>query len=204
MILRFNRTIALSSIAWSRDNGDTNEAACGGTCTDRSLGNYTFQYTLAANPATLVVGSTNPTNGWATIATAQYLSAQPGFTPYLRHRFNLTANGNPIFATGIRLRPPVSSTLDEIEINSPVLTNFDAAFGMELTATDILPPPPKLAFNEISAASSSTFWVEIINYGDTPVDLSGVQIVRSGNGSPSYVFAAQTLGAAHKSRFRGH
>ena len=36
----------------------------------------------------------------------------------------------------------------------PPLTQFDAAFGLELTSTEILPPPPKLAFNEVSAASS--------------------------------------------------
>jgi len=194
IVVRFNQTIPISSIAWSRDNGDTAEAACGGTCTDRSLGNYTFQYTLVTNPAIVTIGSVNPSNGWATIATAQYLSAQPGFTPYLRHRFDFVRNnGAPLLATGVRLRPTNTNTIDEIEVNPPTALNFDAVFGMELTATDVLPPPPKLALNEISGASTSAFWLAVINYGETAVDLAGVQVVRTGSGSPSYTFPAQTL-----------
>jgi len=193
VVLRFNQTIPISSIAWSRDNGDTNDAVCGGTCTDRALGNFTFQYTLHTNPAAITGNNSNPTNGWVTIGTMQYLSAQPGFAPHLRHRFDFVlTNGQPILATGIRLRPSVTNTIDEIEINPPAVGTFDAVFGMELAAIEILPPPPKLAFNEISGASSNAFWLEIINYGDAPVELAGVEIVRSG-GSLSYRFPAQTL-----------
>ena len=191
VILRFNQVIPISSIAWSRDNGDTNDPACGGTCTDRTLGNYTFQYTLNADPASITSNSSNPTNGWTTIATIQYLSAQPGFTPHLRHRFDFTAtNGQPILATGIRFRPAVSSSIDEIEINPPTVPNFDAAFGLELTVTDILPPPPRLAFNEISAAANAGFWVEIINTGPAAVDLAGIEI---GRGATRFSFPAQSL-----------
>jgi len=194
IILRFNQTLAISSIAWSRDNGNATEAACGGTCADRSLGNYTFQYTLATNPAVLVANSANPSNGWSTIATVQYLSVQPGFTPALRHRFDFAStNGNPILATGIRFRPGPSNTLDEIEINPPAVANFDAAFGLELTATDVLAPPPRLAFNELAAGTNAGFWLEVINYGDASVDLAGVQIVRSTSGSPGYTFGSQLL-----------
>ena len=194
VVLRFNRTLPISSIAWSRDNGDTNETACGGTCTDRAMGNYTFQYTLVTNPATLTTASSNPSNGWATIATVQYFSPQPGFTPHLRHRFDFAAtNGNPILATGVRLRLAVTNSLDEIEINPPAVTNFDAVFGLELTATDLLPPPPKLAFNELAPASAADFWLEIINRGDTPAELNGVTIQRTAGGLPTYVFPPQTL-----------
>ncbi len=192
VIIRFNQTISVSSIAWSRDNGDTNDAACGGTCTDRVLGNYTFQYTLHTNPAAIANSSSNPTNGWTTIATVQYLSAQPGFTPHLRHRFDfLATNGQPLLATGIRLRPAVTNTIDEIEINPPAVPNSDAVFGLELTTTDILPPPPRLSFNEISAASSNSFWLEIINHGNTTVDLAGIEI--TGGGTNGFSFAAQSL-----------
>jgi len=194
VIIRFNQTLQINSIAWSRDNGDTNEAACGGTCADRALGNYSFQYTMATNPAVVTLNSTNPTNGWATVATVQFLSAQPGFRPHLRHRFDFAStSGRPILATGVRLRPPTASTLDEIEINPPVLSTFDAVFGLELTSTDILPPPPKLVFNEISAASASAFWLEIMNRGDTPIDLGGMEIVRSGAGAGAYSFSPETL-----------
>ena len=182
IVFRFNRTIPVSSIAWSRDNGDATDGACAdGACTDRAIGNYTFQYTLNTNPAAITANSTNPTNGWVTLATVQYLSRQPNFAPHLRHRFDFVAtNGLPILATGIRLRPNVTNTIDEIEINPPAVPDFDAAFGLELAATDILPPPPKLVFNEISAASSNAFWLEIINRGDSAVELGGVEIVRGG------------------------
>ncbi len=194
VILRFNQTIPLSSIAWSRDNGDTNDVACGGTCTDRTLGNYTFQYTLVTNPAAISNNATSPSNGWTTIATVQFLSAQPGFTPYLRHRFDFVAtNGQPILATGLRLRPAVSNTIDEIEINPPAVPTFDAVFGLELTATDVLPPLPKLAFNEVSAASSNSFWLEIINHGSTAVELAGVEV--TSGGTNGFVFAPQSLGS---------
>src|SRR5262249_42110579 len=167
VILRFNQIIPLNSIAWGRDNGDTNEAACGGTCLDRSLGNYTIQYTLASDPAVVVLSSIDPSNAWTTVATVQYLSAQSGFTPSLRHRFDFRANdGHPLLATGVRFRPSVSNTIDEIEINPPTVATFDAAFGLELNSIEILPPPPSLAFNEVSAASGNNFWLEIINYGN--------------------------------------
>lgn len=192
VVLRFNRTLPLSSLAWGRDNGNTNEADCtDGACLDRVLGNYTFQYTLHTNPAAITLNSSNPTNGWTTLATVQYLSAQPGFVPHLRHRFDVArTNGQPLFATGLRFRPSTTTTIDELEINPPAAAAFDAAFGLELTAQEILPPPPRLGFNEISAASSNDFRVEIINYGDTPVELGGAGITRGGT---RFVFPAQTL-----------
>ena len=124
----------------------------------------------------------------------QYLSTQPGFSPHLRHRFNITAtSGAALLATGIRLRMPITNSIDELEVNTPAADTFDAAFGMELTGTDILPPAPKLAFNEVSAANANPFWFEIINYGDAEVDLLGVQVLRSGTGSAVYNFPSQIL-----------
>jgi hypothetical protein len=193
IVLRFNQAMPVSSIAWSRDNGDATDAGCvGGGCTDRSLGNYTFQYTLVANPAAVVNSSANPSNGWTTLATVQYLSAQPGFSPHLRHRFDFLRSNAVIMATGIRLRPAASNTIDEIEINPPVAASFDAVFGLELATQEILPPPPQLVFNEVAGASSTGFWLEIMNAGDTPAELGGVRIVRSG-ASPGYQFAPQIL-----------
>src|SRR6185503_2467044 len=99
-ILRFNQTQLVTNIAWSRDNGDTNDLGCpNGTCTDRALGNYILQYTLHPDPATILTTSADPTNGWVTISTIPYLSQQPGFTPHLRHRFTFArTNGTPIVA----------------------------------------------------------------------------------------------------------
>ncbi len=193
VVLRFNRTQPISSIAWSRDNGDATDALCaGGTCLDRALGSYLFQYTLHTNPAAITANSANPSNGWTSIATVQYLGAQPNFAPHLRHRFDFAAtNGQAILATGLRFRPTVTNTIDEIEINPPAVLAFDAAFGLELAATDILPPPPTLAFNEISGASSNAFWLEVINHGDAAVNLGGIEVARGGG--TNFLFAPQLL-----------
>jgi hypothetical protein len=186
VVIRFNQTIVVSSIAWSRDNGDISEAGCAnGTCTDRTMGNYTFQYTLAPNPAAVTANSSNPTNGWSTIATVAYLSAQPGFSPHLRHRFDFSNNNGPIYATGIRFRPTTTNTVDEVEINPPAVAAFDAAFGLELSMQEVLPPPPQLVFNEIAAGNATNFWVEILNAGDTAASLTGMEIV-AGSGLAPY------------------
>ncbi len=193
IVLRFNQVIPVSSVAWGRDNGDATEAGCtGGNCTDRVLGNYTFQYTLNTNPAAITLNSSNPTNGWVTIATVQYLSAQPGFTPHLRHRFDFTNQNGPILATGVRLR--ATNTIDEVEINPPAAAAFDVAFGAEVVGQDIQPPPPRLVFNEVSGASPTNFWLEIFNAGLEAVPLAGVQIA-AGNALAPFTFPSGTLPA---------
>jgi hypothetical protein len=192
--LNFKRQIGVLSVAWSRDNGDTTESECGGTCTDGSLGNYTLQYTLAADPATLTATGSNPTNSWTTLATIQHLSVQPGFTPSLRHRFALaTTSGLPIQATAIRLRVPAGASVDELEVNTPSLSSSDAVFGIEVAAAPILPPPPALRFNEVSDARRSGFWLELINVGEAAVSLDGVEIVRSGGTPGRFVGSADSI-----------
>ena len=52
-------------------------------------------------------------------------------------------------------------------------------------------PVPPLAFNEVSAASGSNFWVEISNTGQTSVELAGVEIFRSAG--TGYRFPAGVL-----------
>ena len=53
----------------------------------------------------------------------------PDFNPHLRHRFDVSASGAPIEATGLRIKvPDANSDIDEIEVNTaatapaPVLT----------------------------------------------------------------------------------
>ena len=76
--------------------------------------------------------------GYVTYSTA----APPFFTPYLRHRFDLSAGGLPIDATGIRIKVGSGSTdIDEIEIN-----------------TSTAPPPPPGPVGINPAAGYSIAW----------------------------------------------
>jgi hypothetical protein len=115
--------VNISSLAWGRDNGDTTEGGCGGTCTDRSLGTYTLQVTRVASPAVDTPDTGDAATGWETVGTVQYLrEAAPGFHPSVRHSFLLAQNGQPIAATGLRVK--VSSgelALDELEVNPTTL-----------------------------------------------------------------------------------
>jgi hypothetical protein len=107
------------SIAWGRDNGDATEAACGGTCTDRALGLYTLQFTLVPGAGVGTPETGDAGTGWQTLGTVEYKAAYLGtFTPYLRHRFDVTQNGAPIVVSAIRVKVPNNqSDIDELEIN---------------------------------------------------------------------------------------
>ncbi|MBI2929016.1 MAG: lamin tail domain-containing protein, partial [Verrucomicrobia bacterium] len=87
-----------------------------------------------------------------------------------------------------------------VEVHQRATDSSDIVFGLELSERRILGTVTNapgaallpLAFNEISQASDALFWLEIINTGDSPVDLAGVQVVRSGGGL-SYEFPSQAL-----------
>jgi hypothetical protein len=116
--------LLLRNIAWGRDNGDTGEAACGGTCTDRALGVYVLQITTVPNPGVATPEACGPTpeGGWITIGTFNYKANNAAvFNSYLRHRFDVLQNGAPIAATGLRIKVPNNqSDIDEIEVNANV------------------------------------------------------------------------------------
>ncbi len=118
--LSFGQTVAVSSIAWGRDNADATEPACGGTCMDRCVGIYTLQVTRAANPDAWTAETGDAATGWATIGTVEYLAGAdtPFFGAYLRHRFDVAAGGSPIQATGLRIKVSNNTmAIDEIEVN---------------------------------------------------------------------------------------
>ena len=178
--VKFNKTVQVSSVAWSRDNGDTTEAGCGGTCTDRCIGIYTLQVTTVASPTTNTVETGDPATGWITIATVNYkAAAAPAFRPSMRHRFDVSLNGQPIPATAFRLKVSDGGTdIDEIEINptaqvvAPPVTDLIAiqsASGFSLTwdgndgefaSGDAIAPAPSnaaLATNGSIAFGSSQY-----------------------------------------------
>ena len=118
--------ISISSIAWGRDNGTdiTSDPVenCGGQCTDRSLGIYTLYHTQVALPDLTTSITGIATTGWRKIGTFEYTgigndSILGGlFTPYFRHEYQLSFNGQAILATGFRLDTPVGAAIDEIEL----------------------------------------------------------------------------------------
>lgn len=59
----------------------------------------------------------------------------------------------------------------------------DAAFALELSVDEtILPPPPvKIGFNEVVGAGSPLFWFELINHGETSIDLSNYHVILRGD-----------------------
>jgi hypothetical protein len=121
--IKFPAIAGISSIAWSRDNGDTTEGRCGGTCMDRVLGIYTLQVTTLAAPGVDTQETGDPATGWITIGTIEYVaSAPPSLNLSRRHRFEVSANGSPIQATALRIKVPLTSfgtqtDIDEIEVN---------------------------------------------------------------------------------------
>lgn len=134
--LRFSSSLNVSSIAWSRDNGDTTESACSGTCKDRAVGIYTLQFTTVASPDASTPDTGDAATGWANIGTVQYLAGtdDASFSAYLRHRFDVAQGGSPIAATGIRIKvPDATADIDEIEVNpipdpTPSISNFIEIF----------------------------------------------------------------------------
>jgi hypothetical protein len=118
----FDGPVEMDSVAWGRDNGNDTNDCCGGQATDRSMGLYTLQYTRLPNATAGTPETGDPTTGWATIGTADYRLSEPGvFDPFLRHQFTVRQNGNPIVATGFRIRPPqtglaLGTAIDEIEV----------------------------------------------------------------------------------------
>ncbi len=119
-------TTAVQSIAFGRDNGESNPS--GGAYVDRwGPGVYTLQYTQVASP-----DGTTADADWTDIGTLDYQGAGgAGFDkPWLRHRYNFDA----VDATGIRLMVADTAVcIDEVELYA--------------AAGDIViqPPPPPLA-----------------------------------------------------------
>ncbi|MCA9167339.1 MAG: PEP-CTERM sorting domain-containing protein [Planctomycetales bacterium] len=120
--VRLAEATSIGSIAWSRDNGNDLNDACGGQCTDRSTGLYTIQYTSVADPDADTPDTGSATTGWQTLGTVDYKFSDDDFTSYLRHQFEIgDENGNGLLATGIRLLVPQTgigggTAIDELEL----------------------------------------------------------------------------------------
>jgi hypothetical protein len=112
--IQLTNTVALTGIAWGRDNS--------GASQDRCLGTYTLQVSTNAS------FTTNAAD-WITLGTITYTNTAAGFSPWLRHRYSLArTNAGQVLARNVRLLVPNSgvgagTAIDEIELfRSPVTT----------------------------------------------------------------------------------
>ena len=113
--IQLSNTVALTGIAWGRDNT--------GGSQDRCLGTYTLQISTNASFTTNV-------SAWTTVGTITYNGSAAGFSPWLRHRYQLASTtGAQIVATGVRLLVPSSglatgTDIDELELFRSSVTNI--------------------------------------------------------------------------------
>ncbi len=117
----------LTGFAFGRDNGNNVTDPQGGQLTDRSLGNYTIQFTAVASPSTAADTGSSAT-GWQTIGTLNYVADDDAviggaFTSYYRHEFGIgLAAGGSLTASGLRIIvpgtgiSPAGTAIDEIEL----------------------------------------------------------------------------------------
>jgi hypothetical protein len=141
----FPGPLSIGSVAWGRDNGNDVADACGGQCMDRWSGLYTLQFTSVDNPGAATANTGNATTGWQTIGTVRYTVADDTFTPYYRHEYDISANGGPITATGLRLLVPqtglgLGTAIDELEayVGSVAPGDLDGDGDCDATDIDIL------------------------------------------------------------------
>jgi hypothetical protein len=120
--LNFGGSVAITNIAWGRDNGNIAGDCCGGTLTDRAIGTYRLQFTTVAAPDATTQDTGDAATGWQDVGIVTYASATPPFfTPYLRHRFDISEAGAALNATGIRIKVSNGQMdIDEIELNTSV------------------------------------------------------------------------------------
>lgn len=84
-----------------------------------------------------------------------------------------------------------------VELHKAAGSAPNALFGadLQMTVTNVLVPPPvTLAFNELAATTNADFWLELMNYGPSSLDLGGCVLVGQGSTTNhAYVFPSQTL-----------
>lgn len=73
----------------------------------------------------------------------------------------------------------------------------DVLFASTVNATESAYPsvkPTQVSFNTIMGALSTQFWLELTNYGDTTVEMTGCTIVCAGTVTGQYAIAPHSLG----------
>lgn len=174
--IAFPASRTVGRIAFGRDNT--------GAFTDRTIGNYTVQFTTVANPT-----SSTPDVSWTTIGSFTVEgTAIP--SPSLRHVYEFAA----VSATGLRVLTPNGACIDELEIYAG--SDPDIVWGAALDLRAIIPQPipPSLRISEIAGSTATTWRIEIQNTSATSVNLGGLVLSFTGS-TASYTFPASSLAA---------
>lgn len=169
----------IESIAWGRSNT--------ADFSDRAAGTYTVQYTTVPNP-----DASTPDNSWMSFESITYAgTAQDA----LRHLYTFDPIEN---VTGVRIIVSAGGlgggiAIDEIEVIGPAIP--DLVFDAKLTATQVLPDPAKLSFNEATRFDNPNFFLELKNDDTQSLALDGMILRSSDPLRPDYVFPVSSIAA---------
>ncbi|MFT7643359.1 MAG: hypothetical protein ACI9G1_005124, partial [Pirellulaceae bacterium] len=157
---------SIDRIAFGRSNVSSGDPCGAGVCTDRSLGNYTVQYTTVPSPN---VGTLD--GDWTTLSNLNYDAATP--TPHLRHLYEFPAIDN---VTGARIVVSNGQIgIDEIEIYE--VADPDIALGARVTQFQIVSNDvPDLQLNEVAAGNDVGFVVELRNNGSEDISTAAIEL----------------------------
>jgi lamin tail-like protein/CotH protein len=91
----------------------------------------------------------------------------------------------------------VGDNLLAVEVHQSSQDN-DVLFAAAVNATEMQAAsaePIKIAINELTGAGDAQFWVELVNYGETAIDVTGYAISCAGGVTGEYIFPSGTLNA---------
>ena len=189
----------------ARLSGVARRAMTPNTTLAAGLTNYYFRsrFTLSGTPqlATIQLGTTMADGAVFYLNGAEVLRLNLPAGPIGATTFALTNVSKPA-SLGPFLLPSsalVSGTnVLAVEVH-PALPGTNHIFftaSLALSVTNVLVPPPiSLAFNELSSApNNNPFWLELINYGTTDLNLAGCVLSRQGAGPDNnYAFLPYTV-----------
>ena len=112
--------------------------------------------------------------------------------------FAATPVGDPAFRGAVTIPADqlvAGSNVLAAEVHQAAADGGDMVFGLELTqsvgAADLRVPLTPLAINEVGAAEDGAVFVELVNIGGAPIDVTGHVIASSGDPDRPLVIAAR-------------
>ena len=131
---------------------------------------------------------------------AIYVDGALRFSTTLSGAINANNGANAVLGNSeVNGTGPFVGTLDELAYWRKALSASEVAAhssavaaGRDYFAGAVQQATAPLAFNELSPATNSVFWLELMNLGSAPLSLGGYSILRDGAVSNLYVFPAAT------------